>query len=479
MTLLATIVVLGVLIFVHELGHFLAARSVGIRVERFSLGLGPKVFGFRRGETEYVLSAIPLGGYVKMGGMDDEVMESIEGGGAEKGMREGAPAAAAAAGVEGAAVLAGGEPTASRKLGHDDFDSKPVWARAWVISAGVVMNMIFAVFAFVFVAAWWGSGEYDTTRFGGVRAERLPPEAAVLAAIPSGATLVSVGGRQVEHWGDVRDAIVETEGRPVTFVFTNPAGEVSAPPLDQTGRERIVTALDFWTDPIVDVVTPGAPAQQAGLQSGDRIVAVNGTMIQTWSQFVALVQASPEVDLEIAVERDRGMLSRTVTPDAVEQVDPATGVTRTIGQIGVVPTLPDVVYSRLPLLDAVHVGFQETRDISLQILDFLRKLVTGEMGPRSLGSLVTIGEASGQAAAAGLPYFIRFMGLFSINLAILNLLPIPVLDGGHLVFLGIEAVRGRPLSMKQSVRWSQVGFVFLMGVMVLALGNDILRLFGL
>jgi len=473
MTLLATLVVLGVLIFIHELGHFMAARSVGIRVERFSLGLGPKIFGFRRGETEYVISAIPLGGYVKMGGMDDEVMETIEGGSPGKEAQTGV------VGVERDTVLAGivGETTPVR--GSADFDSKPVWARAWVISAGVIMNMIFAVLAFILVAALWGSGELSTTRVGSVRTEGLPPEASVLAEIPSGATLVTVGGREVSHWGEVRDAIVETDGRPLSFVFTDPAGEVSIPSLERTGRERVFASLDFWAEPVIEFVTPGAPAQRAGLQSGDRIVAVNGTPIETWAQFVALVQASPEVELEIAVERDRGMLSRTVTPVALDQVDPATGGTRRIGQIGVLPILPDVIYSPRPIFEAVRVGFRETGYVSGQILAFLRDLVTGKMSARSLGSIVTIGEASGQAAAEGLPVFIRFMALFSINLAILNLLPIPVLDGGHLVFLGIEAVRGRPLSMKQRIRWSQFGFVFLMGVMVLALGNDILRLFGL
>jgi regulator of sigma E protease len=452
MTLLATVVVLGVLIFIHELGHFMAARSVGIRVERFSLGLGPKIFGFRRGETEYVLSAIPLGGYVKMGGMDDEVMESIEG---------------------------GGEIPEPREPSHDDFDAKPVWARAWVISAGVIMNMIFAVIAFIFVAAWWGSGEFDTTRVGSVQAELLPPEASVVAAIPSGATFVSIAGRPVSHWGEVREAITGAEGEPISFVFSDPAGEVTVPALEAADRESVFAALDIWTDPVIEVVNPGSPAQRAGLEEGDRIVAVNGSEIQSWPHFVEIVRASPEVELEVTVERERGLLSRTVTPDAVTQMDPVTGSSATIGQIGVLPTLPGVVYSRLPLGEAVQTGIQETGAVSSSILSFLRQLVTGQLGARALGSIVTIGEASGQAAEEGLPVFIRFMALFSINLAILNLLPIPVLDGGHLVFLAIEAVRGHPLSMRQRIRWSQAGFVFLMGVMVFALGNDILRLFGL
>ena len=164
MTVLSTIIVLGVLIFVHELGHFLAARSVGIRVERFSIGLGPRIGGFTRGGTEYVLSLIPLGGYVKMGGMDDQIMEKIEGGPKE---------------AEGAAPPTwagpGAPPPPPELEEHTDFDSKPVWARAWVISAGVIMNALFALITYIVVAGGWGSPEDDTTRIGVIDAAAPHP----------------------------------------------------------------------------------------------------------------------------------------------------------------------------------------------------------------------------------------------------------------------------------------------------------------
>ena len=163
--LLATIVVLGVLIFVHELGHFWAAKLVDVEVQRFSIGLGPRIWGFTRGETEYVISAIPLGGYVKMGGMDDEVMERLEGGGTE-------------------------EP---RQPSSRDFDAKPIWARAFVLSAGVIMNMVFAFAAYAVVAAGWGIVEIDTNRLGNVNTELLPPGTEVLADLPVGARIVRVG----------------------------------------------------------------------------------------------------------------------------------------------------------------------------------------------------------------------------------------------------------------------------------------------
>src|SRR5262245_35366995 len=167
MTVLATIIVLGVLIFVHELGHFLAAKSVGVDVHRFSIGLGPKILGFKRGETEYVLSAIPLGGYVKMGGMADEEVTSR---------------------------LEGGASTEPRQPGPGDFDGKPIWARMWVISAGVIMNLLFAFAVYSTSAAVWGFREFATTRVGEIRTTTLPAGAEGLAQIPVGASLESIGG---------------------------------------------------------------------------------------------------------------------------------------------------------------------------------------------------------------------------------------------------------------------------------------------
>ena len=464
MTILATIVVLGVLIFVHELGHFVAAKSMGIEVQRFSIGLGPTMFGFRRGETEYVISWVPLGGYVKMGGMDDEVMERLEGG-TEDGAGERTE--------EEAAV----EPRQPRP---SDFDGKPIWARTFVISAGVIMNMLFAFAVYTGVNAAWGLPELAENRVGEVLLESLPAGAEALAELPAGARLISVGDRQVDHWGDVRDGFLEAPTGPLTIVTGEPGGvveiEVASDPEE---RVQILRGLLPWIDAEVGILTQGSPAERGGLETGDRVVVAGGVPMTNWYDFVDVVEARPDIRTELSLMRGGRSLTRFVTPDAVTQDDPVTGETVTVGKVGIYAPSGELVYRDVSLTRAVQLGYAETVGISRLILDFLRGLVTGRESARSLGSIVTIGSVAGQAAQLGMETFLRFMAMFSVNLAILNLLPIPILDGGHLVFLGIEAVRGKALSLEQRLRWSHFGFVILMGIMLWALSNDILRLFGI
>ena len=452
MTVLATIIVLGVLIFVHELGHFWAAKAVGIRVERFSIGLGPRVLGFTSGDTEYVLSAIPLGGYVKMGGMDDAVMESIEGGEVEP--REPSPS---------------------------DFDAKPIWARTLVISAGVIMNMLFAFAVYTSIAGFWGAREYATTQVGQVRAAYLPDGTESLADLPIGARIVEIGGEPTEPWGQVRDALMYAEPGPLEIRAESPSFRTTIDvPADQQERVYLaVGALSAWAPAEIGAVEPGSPADRAGIEQGDRILAVGEVAISNWYDLVREIRARPDQATTVRIDRGGGQLERSVTPNAQTETDPLTQETRSVGAIGVYIPPTDTVYERVGWADAIRYGWNETVAVTGMILGFLRDLVTGNISPRSMGSIVTIGEASGQAAQLGITAFLRFMALFSVNLAVLNLLPIPVLDGGHLVFLGIEAVKGSPVSIEQRLRWSNVGFFVIMGLMVWALGNDLLRLFGL
>ena len=465
MTILATIVVLGVLIFVHELGHFMAAKSVGIEVQRFSIGLGPTMFGFRRGETEYVISWVPLGGYVKMGGMDDEMMERIEGG-AREGAEEGAG--------EGAL-------TQPREPKPGDFDAKPIWARTLVISAGVIMNMLFAFVVYTGVNARWGLPELAEHRVGRVVPELLPPGAEALSELPSGARLVSIGGVQVNHAGDVRDGFLEAPAGPLAIVTDEPRMEVEID-LTSDPQERVRILQDgllLWIDAEVGLLVPGDPAARSGMEAGDRISVADGVAISNWWDLVDVIEAHPDIPMEVTLEREGRSLTLSVTPEAEQVEDPVTGETVTEGKVGISAPVGELVYEDVSLAQAVQLGYAETVGMTGLLLDFLGGLVTGRESPRQVGSILTIGSIAGQAAGLGIETFLRFMALFSVNLAVLNLLPIPILDGGHLVFLGIEAVRGKALSLQQRLKWSQFGFVILMGIMIWALSNDVLRLWGI
>jgi regulator of sigma E protease len=452
MTVLATIIVLGVLIFVHELGHFLAAKAVNIEVQRFSIGLGPVIWGVTKGETEYVLSAIPLGGYVKMGGMADEMMDKVEGGPVET----------------------------ERQPGPRDFDAKPVWARAFVISAGVIMNMLFALAVYVGAAAVWGIRSADTTRVGAVLEHVLPAGAESLADIQPGQRIETIGDAPVGHWGDVERGIVDADPGPLTIRLADPVTTLEVRvPAEEEDRVRMAISLVFWRDPVVALVTPGEPAYEGGVEAGDRILAVDGEAVTGWMSFVTMIESRPGERVTLSLERDGREVTRMVGVNAIEETDPVTGDARTVGKVGVQVQEVSAIYSPVDFGEAVRIGWNRTVFMTDMILDFLRNLFTGGVSPRSLGSIITIGQASGQAAAMGVERFLSFMALFSINLAVLNLLPIPILDGGHLVFLGIEAIRGKALSVEQRIRWSQVGLVVILGIMVLALSNDVLRLFGM
>ena len=447
-SILATIVLLGVLIFVHELGHFWAAKSVGIGVERFSIGLGPRIWGYRRGETEYVLSAIPLGGYVKMQGMEDEVMEHLEGGGGETPR----------------------QPRAS------DFDAQPLLARAFVISAGVVMNMLFAFLLYTLVAAAWGVQELTTTRIMDVDESALPAGAEALAGIAPGAEISRVGGVVPDSWGDIHRALTESPAGPLRIATESPAAAFAIVlPDGEEERRALAASLRYWIDPVVGDMEPGGPAAGSSIERGDRITSVAGVPVHSWADMTREIGARPGETVKIGLLREDAALTRIVELGDVE----ADGTGERVGRLGIIQAQPDTRTVSVGFFEAVSLGIAQTVGVTRLILGFLRDLFTFDVSPRSVGSIGTIAVASGEAAAEGISAYLGFMALFSINLAILNMLPIPVLDGGHMVFLGVELVRGQKLTVKQRVRWSQLGLVVVILIMVWALGNDVLRFLGL
>ncbi len=461
-TVAAFIVILGVLIFVHELGHFMTAKLVDIEVPRFSIGFGPRLIGFKRGETEYVISLLPLGGYVKMAGMEE--MEVIEG----KDERHKEPA-----GVVDVGVLSA--PASTPPRGPRDFESKPLAARALVISAGVLMNVFFAWLVYTVSALAWGVEPPEAAVLAQPPAAELPAGAGALANVPSGTRILAVGDTRVRNWNDVARTLETAPPGPMTVRFEQVPPVSITLATDVKARKELLHALQPVQEPVVGGIQEGSAAAQAGLRPGDRILTAAGSPIRYWQDLVRGVQPHAGEPITLTVQRGGTQVQLTATPRAASDTLP-NGTIRPVGRLGIVPVMPPPV--RPGLGGAIAHGGRETWRMIALVVKFLKDMVTGHQSPRNLGGPIMILQISGQVARAGLETFLAFLALFSINLAVLNLLPIPVLDGGHLLFIGIEAVRGRALTLEQRSRLMQVGFVLVVALMVWAVANDVLRLFG-
>ncbi len=449
--IIATIVILGVLIFVHELGHFATAKWVDIEVPRFSIGLGPKMIGFTRGETEYVIGWLPLGGYVRMAGMDD--MEALEG---------------------------GEHDAAEARTRGRDFESKSLPARFLVISAGVIMNILFAWFLFSVIGLVWGVRQAPEPVVGNVVESLVTPETAALLEIPVGARITAVNGEPVADWTELQRAVMSATDS-VRFEL-DAASPVTVPvPEADTPRAALPVVLEPAVRLPADIgrVVEASPAAAAGLQPGDRVVEIEGRPIDGWQAMVRAVEPVPGQALEFVVERDGRRITLEVTPEAEPMANGGEIGRIGVGQPAAVRIEDGYPRDRMGPIAAVVYGGEQTVEITVMIVDYLVGLFTGEASARDVGGPILIYQFTGRVVQIGLDAYLNFMALFSINLAILNLLPIPILDGGQLVFLAVEGVRGRALSLEQRMRLSQVGLVLVVAIMVWALANDVLRLFGL
>ena len=453
LTLVAFVFVLGVLIFVHELGHFLAAKAVGIGVPRFSIGFGPATpLTFTRGETEYRVAWIPLGGYVKMASREEaEALEELEGG----------------------EVAVDYPPD---KL----FENKSLFARILVISAGVLMNAVFAWLVYSGVTAVYGRSEDPTTRIAQVRESELPDAAHAMAGLPHGTQIIRINGDTMQSLNAIQGAILDLTSERLRIDFSggiDPA-IIEIPGTDATARIALWNALVPMWDAKLNAVLPGNPAAAAGLERGDQVLSIDGTVVRSWDEMVGLIEPNPGVELEMTVARGDSTLAFLVVPAEETETDPVSGESRQVGKIGVNGPLLEPLRVRFGVLASLVEGARLTADDANKVLFTLRGMVLGRISPRELGGPIFIGQVSGQFAAAGMLPLLIFMAFLSVNLAILNLLPIPVLDGGHLVFLFLEGIRGKPLSLAVRMRLTQIGLFVLLGIMVLALTNDVLRVFG-
>ena len=447
--ILSLLVVLGVLISVHEFGHFIVAKAVGVQVLRFSLGFGRPLISFRRGETEYWIAWIPLGGYVKMAGLEEEGMVGdLEGG------KAGVPIDPARA-----------------------FDQQPLWARMAVILAGVTMNVVLAFLIYTVLFAASGIPVRTTTQVDTVLARILPPGAEALATLHRGDRIVRVNGDTVKTWDDVQEQLLnsgpearlEVAGRsePVRVRLTS----------DPAARLRVVQwAILPYAPARIALVYPGEPAARGGLKPGDVVVRANGDSIRSWNDVLFTLWENPGKTVAVTVRRDSALVNLQITPRAQEEDDSLSPRPKTFGLIGAEGDFP-TVRKRLPLRTALRDGGVQTVGQLGLVVAGVKRLVQGR-GFRDLGGPITIAQVSGQAARLGLDRFLIILANISIGLAVLNLLPIPVLDGGHVVFLIAEGIRRKPLSPQLRLRLTQAGMLVVLLIMAIAIFNDVVRNIG-
>ena len=425
-SLVAFIFVIGVLVFVHELGHFLAARRIGIRVLTFSIGFGPKLLKFRRGDTEYCICAIPLGGYVKMAGEKPE--DSLTGSG-------------------------------------DEFLSKTKWERFQVLIMGPVMNIVLAVVVMTLVlyqGAEVPAYEDEAPVVGSV----VEGSAADRVGIAVGDRIISVGSATIETWEDLFIAVMPRADREVSVVVRNASGErtLRVTPDTQTEFQMGDLGIGPVMQPQIRIVSADEPADAAGILVGDVIEAVEGDAVSS-ETLVERINASPGESLSLTVRRDGVVQEIVVTP----------ALKGDIGLIGVSISPYEVRVIEPDFLESIQLSLQRNYEWSGLIFQTLVGLLTAETSPRQLVGPVGIAQLSGGAAEMGLVALLSLMSMISLNLGILNLLPVPILDGGHIAIMALEGVSRRDFSIQAKERMLMVGFVAIMMLMVTVIYNDLTR----
>jgi regulator of sigma E protease len=428
--LVTVTIVLGIMIFVHEWGHFMAAKLCGVRVDVFSLGFGPRLFGMKRGDTDYRISALPFGGYVRMAG--DNPLEERTGAGYE-------------------------------------FLSRPRWQRVIIAIAGPAMNFVLALV--ILWGIFWRLG-IPSPVFEHQAADIVAvPQSIATTGVQPGDRIIAVNGVPTPTWKRVYSEYEKAKpGTPITIAVA------------RSGANQIITATTpehlaspdslFGYPPLAAVIAEvdaGTPADRAGLKPGDTIIAMNGKPVITWQQLVEGVHQSGGHSIQFGVRRDGQQLELDITPMQGTDLEG-----QPVWQVGVLPNT-DEDYERQSFLEAGKDAASSTVSGMRQIGQVLVGLFSGKVSIRQLAGPVGIARISGEAAKRGLPTLLEFMAVISLNLGLLNLLPIPILDGGHILMLAIEGILRRDLSIAVKERFVQVGLVFLLGIFAFVMYSDILK----
>lgn len=444
-TVLALALTLGILVTLHEYGHFWVARRCGVKVLRFSVGFGKPMFSwYDKHGTEFAVAAIPLGGYVKM--LDE---------------REG---------------------PVPEELRDQAFTSKPPGQRIAIAAAGPVANFLFAIFAY------WLLSVVGVTHVAPIVGQIADESVAERVGLQEGMEIHAVDGHRVSSWRDVNMRILERTGEHGLISMEvsedgargTVSGELSGWGLsDDTPNPLAEFGITPWrpaVPPVLGQISEGGRAQAAGLQPGDRIVAVNGEAIGSWFQLVEFIRNAPEQTLEVTLERNGTEQSVSLTPEARTQESG-----ESIGFVGAGveaiswpdEVLRDVSYGPFA---AIPVALSETWADTRLTLVAIKKMVTGLLSPTNLSGPITIARVAEASVSSGFEDFVRFLAYLSVSLGILNLLPVPVLDGGHIVYYTIEALRGKPLSEQAQAFGLRIGMAMILTLMVFALYNDLMRL---
>ncbi|MCC6967676.1 MAG: RIP metalloprotease RseP [Nitrospira sp.] len=438
------LVVLGVLVAFHEAGHFLAARWVGVKVLKFSLGFGPKIFGRQIGETEYLLSIVPLGGYVKLFGEDEH------------------------------------EPLTPEDKKRA-FVHQSLWGKTLIVAAGPIFNFILA---YLIYTAYIGLGyTLPVPSFKDIIPEIeavLPGSPADQAGLKPGDRVIRVNEKEISTNAELLKYIAQSNGKQLTLDLTRgqQIKTVLVTPTKTTVQDngKATTIFQLGIEeraPVITAVIPGSRAQAAGLAAGDRVVRIDGHDIFTWSQMTSLVRENPNHALQFDIQRGGAAQSVSVTPMGEKAT--IDGKPTEVGKIGISAQNQTILQTNDPL-KAPLLGAQATWGWTELTVVGIYKIITGDISRKNIGGPLTIAKTAGDAAEQGTSSLVFLMAMLSINLGVLNLLPIPILDGGHLLFFFIEAIRRKPLEDRQRELAQQVGLVLLVGIMIFAFWNDIERL---